>query len=58
MGVFGYLVFCLFSADADEISFDPDEIITDIDQIDSGWWVGTGPDGQRGMFPANYVELI
>ncbi|XP_066277668.1 uncharacterized protein [Branchiostoma lanceolatum] len=45
------------SAD-DEISFDPDEIITDIEQIDEGWWRGVGPDGTYGLFPANYVELI
>jgi hypothetical protein len=25
---------------------------------DEGWWVGIGPDGQHGMFPANYVEVI
>jgi len=37
---------------------EPDDIITDIDKIDEGWWVGTAPDGTRGMFPANYVEEI
>lgn len=41
----------------DEISFDPEEIIEDIDQVDEGWWMGTCH-GQRGLFPANYVELI
>jgi len=41
-----------------EISFDPDDMITDIEKIDEGWWVGTAPDGSRGMFPANYVEEI
>jgi len=53
-------VLCI-SSDSDEeneISFDPDDIITDIDKIDEGWWVGTAPDGTRGMFPANYVEEI
>ncbi|CAF0804045.1 unnamed protein product [Brachionus calyciflorus] len=44
------------SAD-DEISFDPDEIITDIVQIDEGWWQGWCR-GKFGLFPANYVELI
>ena len=49
--------FC-FSADGeDEISFDPDDIIEDIDEVDEGWWMGTCH-GQRGLFPANYVELI
>eukprot|EP00117_Sycon_ciliatum_P030619 scpid91857/ scgid24094/ Drebrin-like protein len=41
-----------------EISFDPDDIIDDIEEIDEGWWKGTNPSGEYGMFPANYVELI
>lgn len=41
-----------------EISFDPGDVITNIDQIDEGWWQGIGPDGTYGLFPANYVELI
>ena len=48
----------LFSEDDTEITFDPDDIITNIEQIDEGWWTGTAPDGHHGMFPANYVELI
>ncbi|XP_049777311.1 drebrin-like protein [Schistocerca cancellata] len=46
------------AADATEITFDPGDIITHIDQIDEGWWQGLGPDGTFGLFPANYVELI
>uniref|UniRef100_G3ML72 Drebrin-like protein n=2 Tax=Amblyomma TaxID=6942 RepID=G3ML72_AMBMU len=46
------------AADDTEISFDPDDIITHIEQIDEGWWQGLGPDGTYGLFPANYVELI
>ncbi|KAK7109940.1 drebrin-like protein B isoform X2 [Littorina saxatilis] len=45
------------ATDDTEISFDPDDVITNIDQIDSGWWQGFAPDGSYGMFPANYVEL-
>ena len=45
--------------DDTEISFDVDEIITDIEQIDEGWWRGTRQlDGSNGLFPANYVEII
>ncbi|XP_064631098.1 drebrin-like protein B isoform X2 [Lineus longissimus] len=44
--------------DDTEISFDPGDVITNVEQIDAGWWMGVGPDGQRGMFPANYVEVI
>ncbi|CAD7080559.1 unnamed protein product [Hermetia illucens] len=46
------------AADESEITFDPGDIITHIDQIDEGWWQGLGPDGTYGLFPANYVELI
>ncbi|KAJ6221665.1 hypothetical protein RDWZM_000210 [Blomia tropicalis] len=46
------------AADDTEISFDPDDIITHIEQIDSGWWQGLSPKGIYGLFPANYVELI
>lgn len=50
--------FRFFSDDESEITFDPGDIITHIDQIDEGWWQGLGPDGTYGLFPANYVELI
>ncbi|XP_069140467.1 drebrin-like protein A [Argopecten irradians] len=46
------------ASDETEITFDPDDIITNVDQIDPGWWMGTDPSGKHGMFPANYVELI
>ena len=45
-------------ADESEITFDPGDIIYNVEQIDQGWWQGTAPDGHYGMFPANYVELI
>ncbi|RUS82930.1 hypothetical protein EGW08_009314 [Elysia chlorotica] len=46
------------AGDDTEITFDPNDIITNIEQIDEGWWQGFGPDGSYGMFPANYVELV
>ncbi|KAK3595319.1 hypothetical protein CHS0354_004471 [Potamilus streckersoni] len=46
------------AGDDTEISFEPDDIITNVEQIDPGWWTGQGPDGKVGMFPANYVEAI
>jgi len=47
------------AADDTEISFDPDQVITNIDQIDAGWWQGLAPDRTTyGLFPANYVELL
>ena len=44
--------------DGTEITFDPDDIITNIEKIDEGWWRGEAPNGQYGLFPANYVELV
>lgn len=41
---------------ADEISFDPDDIITHVETIDEGWWRGLCK-GNYGLFPANYVQL-
>ncbi|XP_056006127.1 drebrin-like protein B isoform X9 [Ostrea edulis] len=46
------------AADESEISFDPEDVITNIDLIDEGWWTGMAPNGHYGMFPANYVEMI
>ncbi|KAF7229298.1 src substrate protein p85-like [Nothobranchius furzeri] len=40
----------------DEISFNPDDIITDIEMIDEGWWKGMCH-GRVGLFPAAYVQL-
>ena len=48
---------CCFAADSDEITFDPDDIITEIEQIDEGWWSGLCH-GKKGLFPANFVEII
>ncbi|KRZ51042.1 Src substrate cortactin [Trichinella nativa] len=43
------------AGDVDEISFEPDDIITNIDKMDVGWWRGMCH-GKYGLFPANYVE--
>ena len=48
-----------FLADDTEISFDVEEVITNIEKIDPGWWRGVRKlDGSYGLFPANYVELV
>lgn len=44
------------AAGDDEISFDPDDVVTNIEMIDDGWWRGLCR-GRYGLFPANYVEL-
>ena len=45
------------AAGEDEISFDPGDIIENVEAIDEGWWLGE-INGQRGLFPANYVERV
>ncbi|ELU11497.1 hypothetical protein CAPTEDRAFT_50443, partial [Capitella teleta] len=44
------------AADDDELTFDPGELITNIEFIDPDWWKGQCR-GAVGLFPANYVEL-
>jgi len=41
----------------DEISFDPNDIISNIEMVDNDWWAGVLR-GVRGMFPANFVQLL
>ncbi|NXP72244.1 HCLS1 protein, partial [Ramphastos sulfuratus] len=41
----------------DEITFDPDDTITNIEMVDEGWWRGQCR-GRVGLFPANYVKLL
>ena len=48
----------IVTGDETEISFDPGDIITEIEQLDEGWWRGKAPNGSVGLFPSNYVELI
>ncbi|CAG8439340.1 6554_t:CDS:10 [Diversispora eburnea] len=46
------------AGEPNEISFEEGQIITDIDFISDGWWQGTEEGGTKGLFPANYVELL
>lgn len=46
-----------FAEASDEISFMPDDIITNIEMVDEGWWKGTC-NGRTGLFPATFVELM
>ncbi|KAM8828006.1 drebrin-like protein B isoform 2-T2 [Spinachia spinachia] len=46
------------AVDDTEITFDPGDIITVVEMLDEGWWRGFGPQGDFGMFPANYVVLL
>ncbi|GMM34165.1 Abp1 protein [Saccharomycopsis crataegensis] len=46
-----------YEADEDnELSFKAGDIITDVYEYDEDWWYGT-LNGERSLFPSNYVEL-
>ncbi len=59
LNIYGDKIFhLLFHTEADdEISFNPNDIITNIEMIDEGWWKGQCR-GRIGLFPAAYVELM
>ncbi|KAM4036134.1 hematopoietic lineage cell-specific protein-like isoform 2-T2 [Anomaloglossus baeobatrachus] len=60
MGASGISAVALYDYEGggdDEISFEPQDLITDIEMIDEGWWSGSCR-GHRGLFPANYVEIM
>ncbi|MCJ8746918.1 hypothetical protein PDJAM_G00147440 [Pangasius djambal] len=44
--------------DDTEISFEPGDIIMDVETVDKAWWKGFSKDGRQGLFPSNYVEII
>lgn len=55
-GVTAVALYDYQAAADDEISFDPEDIITHIEKIDEGWWRGLCKE-KYGLFPANYVQL-
>ncbi|XP_047448370.1 LOW QUALITY PROTEIN: drebrin [Mugil cephalus] len=46
------------AGDESEISFEPGDIIRDVETVDKAWWRGRSKDGRQGLFPANYVETM
>ena len=44
--------------EANELALTEGQVVTNIEMLDEGWWSGTGPSGESGLFPSNYVELI
>ncbi|KAF8250497.1 hypothetical protein K440DRAFT_640065 [Wilcoxina mikolae CBS 423.85] len=48
-----------YTADEEnEINLVDGQVVTDIDMVDEDWWRGINAQGQEGLFPSNYVELI
>ncbi|KAL1892507.1 actin binding protein [Sporothrix stenoceras] len=45
-------------AEDNEIELVEGQYVTNIDQVDDDWWMGTNVHGETGLFPSNYVELV
>ncbi|KAI1755105.1 hypothetical protein F4782DRAFT_489955 [Xylaria castorea] len=45
-------------AEDNELELREGEYVTDIDMVDEDWWMGTNSQGETGLFPSNYVELV
>lgn len=50
-------LYAFSSSEKSSLSFEKDDYIDVLSQLDSGWWDGWC-NGKRGWFPSNYVQLI
>jgi len=50
-------LFAYNATEADELSFQPGDVITITNKENEGWWEGTSK-GRKGLFPSNYVEML
>ena len=58
LGVCAVTLYDYEAEDKNEITFEPGEVITNIEKPDDNWWQGLSQQGTFGLFPANYVEEI
>ena len=49
-------ILTLILDESNEINLREGELITEIVEIDNGWWQGRNAAGEFGLFPSNYVE--
>ena len=45
-------------AEDNELPLKEGEYITNIDMVDTDWWMGQNSQGETGLFPNTYVELV
>ncbi|GAB1311166.1 actin binding protein [Madurella fahalii] len=45
-------------AEDNEIELREGEYVSNIEMVDDDWWMGTNAQGESGLFPSNYVELV
>ncbi|KAI8381244.1 uncharacterized protein BYT42DRAFT_613043 [Radiomyces spectabilis] len=58
-GLCAVVLFGYEAGESNEMSLMEGEVVTQIDQVDEGWWFGVSEDNtKQGLFPANYVQLL
>ncbi|KAK4180428.1 putative Drebrin-like protein [Triangularia setosa] len=57
-GLRAVVLFDYEKAEDNELELRENEIITNINKVDPDWWMGTDSQGQSGLFPCNYVEIM
>ena len=45
-------------AEDNELELVEGEYVSNIEMVDEDWWMGTNKQGESGLFPSNYVELV
>lgn len=45
-------------AEDNEIELREGDYVTNIEMVDEDWWMGQNSQGETGLFPSNYVELV
>ena len=45
-------------AEDNEIKLHEGEYVTNIEMVDEDWWMGQNQEGETGLFPSSYVELV
>ncbi|GAD98521.1 variant SH3 domain containing protein [Paecilomyces variotii No. 5] len=45
-------------AEDNEIDLREGDYVSEIEMVDQDWWLGVNVNGERGLFPSNYVEVV
>ena len=45
-------------AEENELELKEGEYVVNIEMVDDDWWMGQNAQGETGLFPSNYVELV
>ncbi|RPB17747.1 hypothetical protein P167DRAFT_531278 [Morchella conica CCBAS932] len=52
------ILFDYEATEPNEINLVEGQIVGEVDMVDEDWWAGRNVQGESGLFPSNYVELI